>query len=223
MFSWLFSSPVAEPEEIRPKSKPTHSVQSSSYMSLTSRSSIKQNTLPGYLRFSNETPLISQVARSLPIYDRSKPQTARTSRLSCYDITEIAGDSPDFNRASRTTAGPMHKNRSSTRVSSRNITIISDTADLNTSERSHATEVVLKLSSIELTNYDISTFNLGRDFSINIVDAYFSILRSRQRKALLKNPEIKRVLMLNYKLTSAVFDQRASEAVCSRRNVFKYE
>lgn len=90
-------------------------------------------------------------------------------------------------------------------------------------ERASTNTVIMKLSSIELTNYDIETFSPGRDFSINVVDAYFTVLRGRIGSDMLKVPDAERVLLLNYKLASAIFDQRASDAVCSRRNVFLFE
>jgi hypothetical protein len=82
---------------------------------------------------------------------------------------------------------------------------------------------VLKLGSIEITNYDIGSFSQGRDLTVNIVDAYYSILRGRLRKTALKHRDSERVLLLNYKLTNAIFDSQSSEAVCSRCNVFQYE
>mmetsp|Transcript_8093 Transcript_8093/g.15909 ORF Transcript_8093/g.15909 Transcript_8093/m.15909 type:complete len:350 (-) Transcript_8093:1508-2557(-) len=219
MFDWFSSPPPPEPEE-RKTTKTCQSVQSSSIASLTNRSSMRQNTLPDFLRFSPEGSRFSTANRTLPIYDRSKPETARSARHE--RMPSGFEQSPIYSKREMRDASPFAKTKSSTRNSSRSGTNFSD-VDLYASERQRSNEVVLKLTSIELTNYDISTFNVGRDFSINVVDAYFSVLRSRSRKILLKNPDSERVLLMNYKLTSAIFDQRASEAVCSRRNVFKFD
>lgn len=209
------SSSAAHEVEGR-KSTTTLSMQSLSSASLTSRSVIRQNTLPSFLRFTPGSPRDALATNSLQIYDRSEPETAPSSRRGRLPSRE---ESFCFNKASRRDISPIPVTRSPRSLDRSSFSDF----DLGLNDRNREDEAVLKCSTIQLTNYDISTFNPSRDFTANVIDAYYSILRKRHRKDLLKDPVGPKVLLANNKLASAVFDQQATEAVCSRRDIFNFE